>query len=330
MFDIIKRAGWRIWGGGKYTLNITKILLVYIEDFSRYWKYSLYDTSSFKKEKIETQMMLIAHSLEKGMSFEVKKKGWGKEKALALGMLIRYYIDNYSLSEEVVNGLNILKNYQIDEFSNKSEEVTSLLNKLLLEYGTSINAKAAGVKKVSKPNCFDKQEIMRFFNSRASIRYYSDEPISNDDIEKAMIIAYTTPSACNRQSSKVYSILDRKRISEILDLQYGNQGWADKAAAMFIITGSLSCFGEYYEREQVYIDGGLFAMNFVYGLHLNGIASCFKMFVRDSRLQNKIWEICKIPKNEVPIVIVMAGHYKEAPVNDPVSYRFYNKLRFVS
>lgn len=134
--------------------------------------------------------------------------------------------------------------------------------------------------------------------------------------------ARTTPTACNRQTSRVYTISDKERINDILNLQLGGQGWADNAPTMFIITGCMSCFGGITERQQVYIDGGLFAMNFVMGLHLYGIATCFKMFIRNYKLQDKVCKLCDIPRNEVPIVVVMAGHYRKTAVKDPISHRF--------
>lgn len=76
-----------------------------------------------------------------------------------------------------------------------------------------------------------------------------------------------------------------------------------------------------YERYQGLIDGGLYAMNLVWGLHLNHIATCFKMFVREPKREKTFKRIAKIPENEIPIVLVLAGHYKSSPVVSPKSVR---------
>lgn len=76
-----------------------------------------------------------------------------------------------------------------------------------------------------------------------------------------------------------------------------------------------------YERHQALIDGGLYAMNFVWGLHLNHIATCFKMFVRESKREKEFKKIANIPENEIPIVLIMAGHYKAEAVVSPKSVR---------
>lgn len=43
-----------------------------------------------------------------------------------------------------------------------------------------------------------------FFMSRHSVRQFSDLTIDIEDIEKAVKLAMKAPSACNRQSCKVY------------------------------------------------------------------------------------------------------------------------------
>lgn len=309
-------------GGVILVSNEYALLKSYIQDYMNYRKYSLMYKRPFTQDKFNARMMLVGHSLEKGMSFEKKKVGWGKEKAIRLCNLIDEYMKNYPVSDEMVNSLNILNAYRQDEDSCKSDDVVLRIDALLRLYHDKIRESEAGVKTVSKPKPFNAEYILDFYQSRSSVRYFSEVPLLSEDIKNAMALASTTPTACNRQTSRVYTLCDKERINQVLELQLGGQGWADKAPTMFIITGCLSCFGGIYERQQVYIDGGLYAMNFVMGLHLYGIATCFKMFIRDYKLQHKVCELCGIPRNEVPIVIIMAGYYRNDSVKKPVSHRF--------
>ena len=311
------------------TLNVIKskigdfkLFKAFIHDFFVYRKASINNGSLFKKDKMEGKILLLCHALEKGMSFEDKKENWGMEKSRTLCTLVEKYLYNYSMSDEIILSLNVLNAYRKDAHSCKIKEHTERIDILLQKYSLYLHKEYAGTINVSQPTAFNEDEIVRFFQSRKSIRTFSDEPLSQDEIKKALKIANTTPTACNRQTSRVYSITEPSIINQVLNLQLGAQGWADKAKNLFIITGSISRFGGIYERHQVYIDGGLFAMNFVMGLHLYGIASCFKMFVRDYTLQYKVCQICGIPSNETPIVLVLAGHYPQKSVRVPVSHRF--------
>ena len=115
MMEALRRLFRKVIEEGSRYYSLFKLFFIFIEDYNRYRKYSLYNNSCFRKEKIETQMMLLSHSIEKGMSFEEKRQGWGKEKSIALCKIIKRYVKKYPLSEEVINALNVLNNYRNDD-----------------------------------------------------------------------------------------------------------------------------------------------------------------------------------------------------------------------
>lgn len=310
-------------------INFKKYALYreFLYDYKLYRRATV--SKEYQEEQMKRQMMLLTHSLEKGMFFPNKKKGWGMEKAMSLCLTLDKYNKKYGVCEDYISAVNVLNAYKNDETSNKNIELLQSLDKVLEREKSLLNVGRAGIKKIQKSQNFNREEIQRFFQTRCSIREFSDGIISESEIQKAMELAYTTPSACNRQSSKVYVITDKKKIKDILDAQLGDQGWCLNASTLFLVTGNTSYFSGINERNQVYIDGGMFAMNFVMGLHLVGIASCYKMFLRNSKLQNKVLQICEIPDNEIPIVFVLAGHYKNDTVSAPVSYRIQRPVIYI-
>lgn len=225
-------------------------------------------------------------------------------------------------NELIILALNVLDKYSKDPFASSDKKIMSAIMQLTNTHKDLLGVIDAGTKQVSPPPSFDEDSIRKFFNSRISVRTFSNSPITKEEIENALNFASYTPTACNRQTSKVYAFRDRGKIQEILDLQLGDQGWCNNADTLFVITGISTYFGGVYERHQVYIDGGLFAMNFVYGLHLQHIASCFKMYVRTPKILNEFRRACNIPQNEIPIVLVLAGHYSNIESESPVSHRF--------
>ena len=129
-------------------------------------------------------------------------------------------------------------------------------------------------------------------------------------------------NAFTEHPSFLWAPIQVYRTPIILDLQLGDQGWCTNADTLFVRTGVATYFGGVYERHQAYIDGGLFAMNFIYGLHLQHIATCFKMFVRNPKVMKDFRKTCNIQENEIPIVLILAGHYSEESSECPVSSRF--------
>ena len=52
-------------------------------------------------------------------------------------------------------------------------------------------------------------------HSRHSVRNYSSRTISEEIIAKAVELAQTAPSACNRQATKIYAITSTSKINAI-------------------------------------------------------------------------------------------------------------------
>ena len=116
-------------------------------------------------------------------------------------------------------------------------------------------------------------------------------------------------------------------INDVLENQLGNQGQANNADKLIVITSDLNFFGGVFERNQAFIDGGLFAMQFVMGLHCQKIATCCKMYIRTPKIDRDFYKITSINKKEVPIMLILIGHYSETIVKAPYSYRFpVNKI----
>lgn len=54
----------------------------------------------------------------------------------------------------------------------------------------------------------------------------------------------------------------------------GNTGFDGEVQNYIVVTSDMSAFYDPFERNQVYVDGGIFTMALVEALHYYGIASC--------------------------------------------------------
>lgn len=302
-------------------IDFLQIARYYWADYRQCICYSR-TTGRDSEAKSIAEIMLLMHALEKGMSFSEKKTEFGGEKARVLVRILQKHIETYGLSDRVCVALSILNAYLADPHSTSQPQIRSEIFALIERYSSKIDFSCGGAKRIGMPD-FDLSydQLVAFFDSRVSVRDYADAPITDSEIECAKRIAMTTPSACNRQASRVYAIRDKKMMAQLFALQGGDQGWCQHAAAVFIVTTDLLFFGGYYERNQAYIDGGLFAMNFTLGLHAQKIASCYKMYLRDPRMDSAIKRLCGIQDSEIPIVLILAGHYLPL-AQSPVSHKY--------
>lgn len=303
----------------KFQNNI-KLVYCFWSDFNYYRKHNL-STGNKCKDQLRARIMLTMHQLEKGMSFTDSTRVFGGQKADILVDMINNFIDTYEKDELCKVAINVLNEYRKHIHRTKDRVILAKIDCLCNKHLVDIAEGIAGVKKISEPTSFDGAEMEYFFSSRSSVRDYSAAPITKEEVESALRIASFTPSACNRQAARVHHIQSKETIQKLMDNQLGSQGWCNKATSCFVVTVNECYFGGGYERSQGLIDGGLYAMNFVWGLHLNHIASCFKMYIRYPKIDKEFRRISNISENELPIVLIMAGHYKPGDVVSPMSQR---------
>lgn len=304
-----------------YRISVT-LVGSFICDIAEYTQYSKSIQPQNTRDKEIAAIMLLYHSLEKGLSLDQPRDNFGLAKAIQLLDITAKYQNKYGKDILISTSFSVLNEY-IDVLTLDNElavRFKSEFQKISKESNFSSNS-LGGTKVISVASIDYEKDYFDFVLSRHSIRSYSlNKHISNEEIEKAVKIAQTAPSACNRQASRI-RVYNHGTFNEILDNQLGDQGWASAADKLFIITSNLNYFGGVFERKQAFIDGGLFSMQFVLGLHSQKIASCCKMYIRSPKIDKKFYKLTNIPRNEVPIMFILAGHYKDNMIKVPCSKR---------
>lgn len=148
-------------------------------------------------------------------------------------------------------------------------------------------------------------------NSRHSVRQYSSEKVNPKLLESSALMASKTPSVCNRQAFKVRFYTDKEKVNELLKHQNGNKSFRNEIPVLSVVSVDLRFFEGAGERNQAYIDGGLFAMSLVYGLHFNGLGTCFLNWSVKHDVDRRFRNASLIPDNEVIITLLSVGNMKD-------------------
>lgn len=127
-------------------------------------------------------------------------------------------------------------------------------------------------------------EVGSFLTSRHSVRHFDQDRRPDAALlERAVELAIHTPSVCNRQAWRV-RMFGGDRAQEVLRYQNGNTGFREQVPWVAVVTVDSRLFAGAAERNQPWIDGGLFAMSLVYALHGLGVQSCMlNLSVRNKR-----------------------------------------------
>jgi nitroreductase len=147
-----------------------------------------------------------------------------------------------------------------------------------------------------------------FVKSRHSIRNLTNRSVSREILDKAVEQARWTPSVCNRQAWRVHVFENENDKKRALINQNGNEGFGDKADKILLITCDLRYFVTSRERNQYFVDGGMFAMSLIYSLHAVGVASCALNLSIYGFQDLRLHRMLKIPMYETPIMMIAIGY----------------------
>ena len=287
---------------------------IYLSEAYHFWRLTTkYNASVHTDKDIQKMQYTLSretHTIEKGLSMRAPKKGFGKQKVLNLIGRLKTYSKLYLEADAsfLEYPLTTIANYI--EYMHREAVEINLIEREFLELREmcgNINTKDSAsiileTKEHILANCNRNFESLLY--SRHSMRYFSDEVVPQDLIDKALELAQRTPSACNRQGWLTHVFRDPQSV-ELIKWQGGSHGFEEEIKCCILVSANLKAFLS-YEVHQAYIDGGLYAMNLINALHSLGLGtiplSCGFLYGQLKKLSN-----FGIPENEVPILIIGVG-----------------------
>ena len=119
--------------------------------------------------------------------------------------------------------------------------------------------------------------------------------------------ASSSPSDCNRQPSRVVIVRNRKTLDEILQLQNGNRGFGHLINTMLVITSDLSVF-QGNERNEPFLNAGMFSMTLLYALHNSKIGACLLNWAATDSNDKELRKLLNVPDNEQIELLIGCGY----------------------
>lgn len=283
----------------------------------RYIKFSsLYGISDKSSQKVLLGRIIAHyHVIEKGLSFYDMKACFGQSVINDLIHLLNTYIDlNYDKSNlhfvtacSVLNKyFNIHKSlgYDLDELKIKANKKIYQISRE--EFG--------GTKNIDKEYIIKSIDLdfRCFFESRSSIRVFSSEDVDLKKVYEALDIAQKYPSVCNRQAIRIYLIDDKEKIQHHLSYQNGTRGFTEQVNKLIVVTSDLSVFEGANERNQPFVDGGIYLMGLLLSLHSVGLGSVALNWCMDKKVDSAYRDFSGVKPSEVIIAFVAVGNLKDS------------------
>ena len=97
----------------------------------------------------------------------------------------------------------------------------------------------------------------------------------------------------------------------VLGLQGGNRGFAEQVDKLLVVTSELGCFLSVGERNQCWVEGGLFAMALILGLHAQGLGTCCLNWAKKPAEDVELRRLIAIPADQRVVMMIAVGHLPE-------------------
>lgn len=254
------------------------------------------------------KLLIEAHALEKGLSLENPRPLFGKAKiAFLMRELDRYDFAYSPFPAQMV--LGVLQAYADRHRGMGLEEpLLTEIDAYLLRKQTEMPCDhSGGLRHFPSAYATSLQSPQSFLKSRFSNRIVSDAPLDPERVKAAVTLAQSTPSQCNRQAAQAHFYQDKEKVSELLSLQGGASGFKESLGNLFVISCDLAAWGGAQQRNQVYVDGALFAMTLIYALHAEGIAACPLNLAVRNKTEKKVKSVADIPQDQRLIMMIAVG-----------------------
>lgn len=285
----------------------------FYKDYKLYNKYSIVFNKDSLQNK-EADLTLQYHGLEKGFLYYNMKKGFAKNRVANLHKILKNeeVINNSSRTQIKVGYQVMCKYYELHQ--DKGYDIEDIYTKeQYLFYKSVLNSnythEFSGVIEWDKEKFYSNndKDFFHFAHSRKSVRSFTGKKFPLELINKVIELANTAPSVCNRQASNVYLIEDKNKIDNILKVQGGFTGYTEKVNQLLIITNDRSYYYTIGERNQLYIDGGIYLMNLLYALHYYKIGNCPTHWGKTHKEEKKLSKVISLPESEKIIAMIPIG-----------------------
>lgn len=289
----------------------------YIHDISITYEAMNWSKSRFDYTALTSELLFYYHKLEKGLVMPGRIRLFGIESAIKTMALIKVWEEKKPtpLSDGIYNGaIGTLHSYRdrLTELNlDPNDMILSRVESFLINRGKNKTGFTPTPQTLLNPKVNNSGIFSELMNARRSVRDYKDDLVSKEIIDLVVDTTRLSPSACNRQPCSVIILTEKEDKDRLLKLQNGNSGFGHLAPHVAVIVADSSCFFNASERNQPFIDGGMFSMSFILALKANNVDSCCLNWCVSPAIDNEAHAFLNIPKNKRIIMLVAFGYGPE-------------------
>ena len=309
----VKHVVKRTWLEG---VGVRRTVSAVAYDARRYLALSSTRSPYVSRENLAAKLIAHYHSIEKGLALPAPRPGFGKTVIPVVVRLVNVYVERYGEDEVTRSACGALRAYLAFNEEQGLTPAEIPVHESIVSLLDACEAHPVGVSGTTKVKRDDVLAAvdhvgLEFFTSRRSTRVFSTEPVTDAELEFAVRAAMSAPAVCNREFGQVTVWRDPVRIGEVLSVQGGANGFGDGIPALAMVTVSQRAYWAEAERNQGWIDGGLFAMAFMHGLHAQGLGSVALNWSKSPATDRRMRQLVGLDEARSIVMFIGFGHLRE-------------------
>ncbi len=168
---------------------------------------------------------------------------------------------------------------------------------------------------------------------RRSVRWFEQRDVPRELIDKALLVARQSPTACNRLPYEFRVFDDPEMVRTVSELPFGTAGYAHNIPAIAVVVGKLESYFSPRDRHAIYTDSSLAAMSFMFALETLGLSSSVINWPDFEPLEIKMQRTLGLAIDDRVVMLIAIGYahpdglvpYSQKKELD--TFRSYNRMR---
>lgn len=279
-----------------------------------------------KQRQSHVELRRNVHRLEKGSLMQPRRETFATDYIEETVEFYKNAVEQYEVGEvsidesELMWAQNVLHNYftivkQVGKIKNAFDIFAEI------DYTAKSRDKVPYQRKKSVMSNLTYEEFLDLSMQRRSVRWFTKKKVSRKLIDKALLVARQSPSACNRLPYQFRIFDDPQLVKEVVGIPFGAGGYAKNIPTVIVVVGKLNSYFSPRDRHTIYIDASLAAMSFMLALETLGLSSSVINWPDFEPLENKMQKKLKLDYDERVIMLMAVGHA------DPNAYVAYSQKK---
>ena len=152
------------------------------------------------------------------------------------------------------------------------------------------------------------EEFYKLTRYRRSVRWFLDKKVPRNIVDKAILAANQSPTACNRQPFEYRVIDDPELLKVVANLPMGVKGYVEGIPMMIVVVGNLDAYFDERDRHLIYIDASLANMTLMLALETLSLGSCPINWPDIEELEVKMDKVLKLEKHQRAVMCMAVGY----------------------